>query len=491
MYFVGKSLLALGQLLVLRLPNIIVLMMLTRLQGADDAGLFSLAITYLILLTAWWSGLDEMVIRETARNSRGASGQEANSARTTILTYGAARMGVSATLCAVVLGILWVSGAYEAGALAFIAVLLLSSIGDGFTDAVQAGLYGRERFNYAFALSSTQATLRIILAWAALTLSHSSLAVAWAWTLGSLGGALAALAALIALFPRVPVMAPGSASAVPLARWVREGWAFLAIGILITLEYQQDIIVLSALQPLSEVGYYSVATTLFASVGLPIRALRVALFPRMAQAAMDAVDTAGDAVQRLLYAFSVRWTLAIGLLCAFLGIVYAEPLVVLLFGPSMLAAVDSVRILMAAILVFALNVPQSQFLLATGRQNRTALLVAATVLVNLLANLLLGRAYGAEGAALARGISTTLYLILAIWSIYRFVDPPAWRAWLAPLAALAVAAGLAALLASWPWWLAAALAAMAYFAALLGGGAATGDWQALIGAAFSTPRNAR
>ncbi len=66
---------------------------------------------------------------------------------------------------------------------------------------------------------------------------------------------------------------------------------------------------------------------------------------------MDAVDTAGGAVQRLLYAFSVRWTLAIGLLCAFLGIVYAEPLVVLLFGPSMLAAVDSVRILMAAILV--------------------------------------------------------------------------------------------------------------------------------------------
>ncbi len=218
MYFVGKSLLALGQLLVLRLPNIIVLMMLTRLQGADDAGLFSLAITYLILLTAWWSGLDEMVIRETARNSRGASGQEANSARTTILTYGAARMGVSATLCAVVLGILWVSGAYEAGARLHRRTAAFQHRGRLHRRRSGGPLWPRAlQLRLCALVHPGDAAHHPGLG--RVTLSHSSLAVAWAWTLGSLGGALAALAALIALF-RAPVMAPGSASAVPLARWV-------------------------------------------------------------------------------------------------------------------------------------------------------------------------------------------------------------------------------------------------------------------------------
>ena len=486
MRLAGKSLFALGQLLVLRLPNVIVLMLLTRRQGADAAGLFSLAITYLILLTAWWAGLDEMVIRETARNNRAGASQSAGSSRRMILDYGIARMGVSAVLYAAILGSLWIGGLYESVALAFIAVLLLSSIGDGFTGAVHAGLYGCERFNYAFAVSAIQATLRIALTWAALALSHNSLTVAWAWTLGSAGGMLAAIVALIVLFPRVPVAPSGQPPAIELARWVREGWAFLVIGILITLEYQQDVIVLSALQPLSEVGYYGAATTLFAAVGLPLRALRVSLFPGMARAAAVDHEVAG---LRLIYAYSVRWTLAVGLLCAFLGFVYAEPLVILLFGEEMTPAVSSVRILMVAILFYAINVPHSQYLLATGRQNRTALLVMITLGANLLASLALVRTYGGVGAAVARCISTVLYLILAAASLSHYVDRPTWRALLPPFAALAVAGGFALMLTQWPWWLAAMVAASAYVVALLGVAVATGDWHSLTGATFSAPRS--
>ena len=70
MRFAGKSLYILGQLIVLRLPNIIALMILTRMRGSEAAGLFSLAVTYLILVTAWWIGLDEFIVREIARARR-------------------------------------------------------------------------------------------------------------------------------------------------------------------------------------------------------------------------------------------------------------------------------------------------------------------------------------------------------------------------------------------------------------------------------------
>jgi O-antigen/teichoic acid export membrane protein len=130
-------------------------------------------------------------------------------------------------------------------------------------------------------------------------------------------------------------------------------------------------------------------------------------------------------------------------------------------------------------------------LLTTGRQNRTALLVVVTLIVNLFANLALVKVYGTEGASLARCISTALYLILAIWSLFHYVNRPTWRMLSSPFAALAVAIGTALLLANWPWWLAAAIVAVSYLAALLGIAAVTGDWRSLTGAALSATRTAK
>ena len=281
MRFAGKSLYALGQLLVLRLPNIVVLMLLARVYGADAVGLFSLALTYIILLTTCWVGLDELVIRETARSTELGAG----SVTGTVYRYALVRVAVASVLYLLVAGALWWGRAYEPAALRFIAVMLLSSIADGFTGAVQAGLVGRERFGYAFSMSAGQTVLRIALVTGALWIEDGLPAVAWAWTAGAAAGVLVAIAVLHAALPADDAGAKQGGANLPVWHWVREGWAFLVIGVVATLEYQQDVIVLSAFRPLSDVGYYSVATTLFAAAGLPIQALRSVLFPKMRVAA--------------------------------------------------------------------------------------------------------------------------------------------------------------------------------------------------------------
>ena len=485
MPLVGRSLYAFAQLLVLRLPNLVGLMLLTRYRGAGAAGLFGLAITYLILLTTWWVGLDELIVRETAR-----SGDSVD--QRSIQRYGLLRVGVSILLYLAVVGFLWFTGAYEPVELGFIAVFLTSSIADGFTGAVQAGLVGRERFADAFGMSAAQTVVRVCLVAAALLRDLSLIAVAWAWTLGAVAGVGIAI---IALRWAIPSRA-GITSVYFLTRtmrqWIAEGWAFLVIGILVTVEFQQDIIVLSAFQPMSTVGYYSAATTLFAAVALPIQALRMVLFPHMARTAVSDPTFDGDDVARQagaraemrirnLHTYSVQWLLAAGLLFGFLGFAYAEPLIVLLFGQNMLPAVPSTRLLMVAIVFLALNVPQSRLLLATGRQNRTAALIAASTLANLLANLVLARAYGAPGAAVARNISTALYLALALFTLAGSIRRPAWPALVAPFVALAVAAAIALLLRGWLWWIAASIAFAVYVLTLITVLKATHAWEPACG----------
>lgn len=489
MRFASKSLYALGQLIVLRLPNIIVLMLLARVQGADAVGLFSLAVTYLILLTTWWVGLDELIIRETAR-AGGKTAVQPSSVRKSIYRYALLRVTIAGLLYLVVAGVLWLNQVYAPASLHFIAVLLLSSIADGFTGAVQAGLVGHERFGYAFSMSALQTVLRIVLVAGAIWLGAGLLAVAWAWTLGAAAGALVAVTVLHTVLPAAPGAAQEAAPGLRLVYWLREGWAFLVIGVVATLEYQQDMIILSAYRPLSDVGYYSVATTLFAAAALPIQALRVVLFPQMARvAAQSARGDAADASLRHLYAYATQWLLALGLFSVFLGVVYAEPLIRLLFGPGMASAALPTRLLMAALLFFALNVPQSRFLLATGRQNRTAALIAASTLANLLANLVLVRLYGAAGAAFARNISTALYFALAVWSLSGSVNRPSWPAILSPAAALPPAVGAAWTLAAWPWWLSATLSAGVYVAALAGLLTLTNSWNRLPGGMNPSPRS--
>ena len=469
MRFAQKSLAALGQLIVLRLPNLIVLMLLGRFQGADAAGLFSLAITYLILLTAWWVGLDELVIRETARARSYDAEPSRGATRRAICAYGFLRASIASLLYLVVIGFLWLNDTYQVAEWRFISVLLVSSIADGFTGAIQAGLVGHERFGHVFGMSAGQTILRIGLVGAVVALNLSLIAIAWAWVLSAAGGVLVAVLVLQSAIPAGANGGRGTTFRLPIRHWISEGWAFLVIGIVATVEYQQDVIILSAYQPLSVIGHYGVATTLFAAMVLPIQAFRMVLFPRMARAALVHVDDSTIRLREALediYAVAVQWLLALGLLCAFLGFVYAEPLIVLLFGANMLPALLPTRLLMVALVFFALNVPQSRSLLATGRQNRTAVLIIVSMVTNFVANLLLARYYGAPGAALARNISTALYLALALYSLAGTVRRPAWPALLAPLPALAIAAGAAYLFAQSPWVLAAALSAGTYMIVL-------------------------
>jgi O-antigen/teichoic acid export membrane protein len=470
----ANTLYAFAQLGLTRFASVATLIALAWMQGPAAVGVFSLALTFHILLTGWWVGIDDKIIREIARSRAGERDDAATSASTraatwqTVSAYLRLKVLVTAALCLAVIGIIFWGGWYTPDQSWFIALLLVSSISDNGIFGILAAYAGHERFSVALVIISLQTLLRLLLTGLALWRGTDLLAIAGGWLVASLLTALFALLLFVLHFYDRRAQAE-----LPQRHWSsivrpREDWSFVSMGIVVILEYQLDIILLSFFRSPAEVGYYSFATTLFSLATLPAQAFRTAIYPAMSRLAalngpteLSPNPGSGHNLQRI-YAWSLAGIGSVAIPSALLGLFFAQPLIALAVGPKMAAAVLPTQILMAAVVLLSLNVPHSRFLLATNQQEKAALFITISAVVNVLANLWLGRLWGAPGAAIARSISTLTFLLLAGFSVRRFVRLPGWRLSVTPLGAGLVMAGFLLLTSGWLWWLSAVVALLLY-----------------------------
>lgn len=470
----ANTLYAFAQLGLTRFASVATLIALAWMQGPAAVGVFSLALTFYILLTGWWVGIDDKIIREIARSRAGGSDAAAPRAAPravtwqTVSAYLRLKVLVTAALCTVVAGVIFWGGWYTPTQSWFVLLLLVSSISDNGIFGILAAYAGHERFSMALVIISLQTFLRLLLTGLVLWRGAELLAIAGAWLVASLlTGLFALLLFVLHFYDREAQVT------LPRQHWSsivrpREDWSFVSMGIVVILEYQLDIILLSFLRSAAEVGYYSFATTLFSLATLPAQAFRTAIYPAMSRLAalkgpreLSPFPAGGHNLQRI-YAWSLTGIGSIAIPGALLGLFFAQPLIALAVGPKMADAVLPTQILMAAVVLLSLNVPHSRFLLATDQQEKAAIFITISALVNVLANLWLGRVWGAAGAAVARSISTLTFLLLAWFSLRRTLRLPGWRLSVTPLGAGLVMLGFLLLTAGWLWWLSAALALLLY-----------------------------
>ena len=466
----ANTLYAFAQLGLTRFASVATLIALAWTQGPAAVGIFSLALTFYILLTGWWVGIDDKIIREIAR-SRAGGVDDANTRTVTWQTVSAyllLKVLVTAALCLAVAGVIVWGGWYTPTQSWFVLLLLVSSVSDNGIFGILAAYAGHERFSVALVIISLQTFLRLLLTGLALWRGTDLLAIAGAWLMASLLTALFALLLFLLHF-----YDKRAQTALPRRHWasivrLKEDWSFVSMGVVAILEYQLDVIFLSLFRSAAEVGYYSFATTLFSLATLPAQAFRTAIYPAMSRLAaltgpteLSPSPASGHNLQRI-YAWSLAGIGSIAIPGALLGLFFAQPLVALAVGPKMADAVLPTQILMAAVVLLSLNVPHSRFLLATDQQEKAALFITVSALVNVLANLWLGRLWGAPGAAVARSISTLTFLLLAGFSLRRTVRLPDWRLSVTPLGAGLVMLGSLLLTVDWLWWISAALALLLY-----------------------------
>jgi O-antigen/teichoic acid export membrane protein len=164
---------------------------------------------------------------------------------------------------------------------------------------------------------------------------------------------------------------------------------------LANLIVRSDTVVLSTLVPLSVLGTFSAANSILVVVYVAAWLLGSVLLPEMARLSASAES---------LHLYVRKWTRLLAftaLPCAFLAFLAAPKVVVLLFGPSFGQSGKLASVMALACPFIALNSVYTNFAIA---MNRTAVftgLFAATAVIAIALDFLLGRVFGPVGIAAA------------------------------------------------------------------------------------------
>jgi O-antigen/teichoic acid export membrane protein len=377
-----------------RIANVLVFIVIGRLAGPADAGIFALATTYLIISTTIMKGIDDLVIREITRKP--------SQAPTYLNNFFILRLFLSALIYLAVWVIIvsWLD--YPSNTTMPILIITLSVVPDSLTLVGQSILLGQRQFAAAATVMSGIAISKVLICGLLALYSNSLIQIAWFWFFVSLIGMIVML--LIA------IRSVGGLQFYEWHNWelLTKSWRtigiFLILTILTTFESQTDIILLSVLKNEADVGWYNAATTIAFSLAMISQAFRMSVYPlltKYAQQNPDKLIFIREQSLRILGILVIPMAGGIALL--------APQIVDLIYGREFIPTIPALRILAPVLIFLFLNVPNSRTMLAYDRQSQVMVFLILSASVNVLLNLILDGQYGATGASFARLISTSLY----------------------------------------------------------------------------------
>lgn len=205
----------------------------------------------------------------------------------------------------------------------------------------------------------------------------------------------------------------------------------LPVGLLMAafaLYYRVDMIILEALRGPTEVGLYAAAYRFVDAFVLLAASISGPFFPKL-----SSLGDRNRPAARGLLEDAWRPLFALGLPLSVGGFILADGLVVLAFGRDFAASAAPLRILVWMVLPLFWVSVANQGLIAADRVWSLATVYTATLVVNVVGNLILVPSFGATGAALAMVIAEWANLALVIVLLRRtfgvtFAAAGMWRA---------------------------------------------------------------
>jgi len=249
--------------------------------------------------------------------------------------------------------------------------------------------------------------------------------------------------------------------AVDLALWgelFRKGLPFAYAGLVITLVFQVDAVLLEALRDAAEVGIYRAPTLVLEGLTLVPRILGYALIPTMA-----ALHVAQPEVVGRLFRRGFKYLLLAGLPIGIFGVLESGRFVHLLFGDRFTPSVPVAEVLLPAALFMFLSNFAETTLACVGRWRSIVVASTAALGLNVLLNLLWIPRLGAMGSAWATLVTEAAYLAMTLAALKAAGHrPPPLPALWRPLLVCTVFGVALHLLQPLPLAAAAALASLAF-----------------------------
>lgn len=293
-----------------------------------------------------------------------------------------------------------------------------------------------------------------------------------AWVLGRAGGVVAFVLvfALVRLVDVAGLWAFIHARVVPLrpsadgALWVdlfRKGLPFAYAGLVVTLIFQLDAVLLEKMRGPIEVGWYRPPTFVLEGLTLVPRILGYALIPVMASLHQSHPHSV-----TALYSRGCKYLLLVGLPVAAFGLLESDRFIAMLFADAYAPSGAATRILLpAAVLMFLSNFSETT-LACVDRWRSIVVASSAALALNVGLNVAWIPSRGYLGAAWATLVTEAFYLVATAGAVARTGHGPSWpRLVPRPFGAALVFAAALYLGGALPLILAAALASAAWIAA--------------------------
>lgn len=210
-----------------------------------------------------------------------------------------------------------------------------------------------------------------------------------------------------ALLLLVPLMHGGwvASSVSTVADLARRTRNITVSRVLRTIVVSFDVVLLGVMVTTREVGLYSAAYRIIFFVMAILYAAHVAYMPEVARS-----ETEAAVLSRML---SESTGLALGVTVPFVvgGVLIAPSLLTSVFGAEFAAGALAFQLLLSALLLFAIHGGTRTVFIAVEKLRLETIVVAAGVVVNIAANLLLIPRYGIAGAATATIAGEAVILI--------------------------------------------------------------------------------
>lgn len=419
-----------------RLSNVILFILISWYFGPRDAGIYTLGVTFLLILNVVTRGIDDLIVRECA--------QAVENVAHLFVRFSLLRL----VLAIFLYGILWISLTlgfrYGSDATNFILVMALVAMPEAIIATCQSIFVGLRDFKQPSWIIGTTNLVKLIAGSAVIIGTSSLMLVAWSAVVSYIIGAMF-MAIMLAVHLEVKAGLRWPQMNL-LIKDLRRSLPFMGITGLIGTEGQLDVVILSIFQGEQAVGWYGAATTVTSSFSVLSQAYRQSVYPVMAQQAVNAeiadtilIRATHKQQVRQLYKKSIQYLALLSFPIAAGLVMIAPSLVHMLFGNTFAPTITILQILAVSIPFSFLSVPNSRLMFSHNAQRYLLVFVAMAFVLNIGLNLLLTPSLGSNGAAIARTLAMVgLFLCSHLYSYFVIIRRNVWREIIGPLSACGI-----------------------------------------------------
>jgi O-antigen/teichoic acid export membrane protein len=184
-----------------------------------------------------------------------------------------------------------------------------------------------------------------------------------------------------------------------------------AANLMMTVSYRLDSLMVNGLSGVASLGYYSVATAMAEGLWYGANGLALVMFPHISSLEKKEADRITPVV--------CRNAVFVTLIGAVVMFVVSRQLILTIFGPPLLPALQPLWLLLPGIVTLTVAKIVSSYLSGIGKPIYSTYLAAGSMILTVVLDLALIPPYGIRGAAVASSIAYTGTALASVWIFRR------------------------------------------------------------------------